>query len=61
MNIPENHLRKHLINGIGSHNWKYGMFYYNKEDKRYLPPKRQEWMGVTVNLLIQNQFYFLLE
>ncbi|WP_296686436.1 DUF5808 domain-containing protein [Flavobacterium sp.] len=30
-------------------NWKWGCFYYNKEDKRLLPPKRQEWMGLTIN------------
>lgn len=30
-------------------NWKWGMFYYNKEDKRILPPKRIAWMGWTVN------------
>ncbi len=30
-------------------NWKWGLFYYNKLDKRILPPKRIEWMGWTVN------------
>jgi uncharacterized membrane protein len=30
-------------------NWKLGIFYYNREDKRILPPKRIEWMGWTVN------------
>ena len=30
-------------------NWKFDCFYYNKEDKRLLPPKRQEWMGLTIN------------
>ena len=30
-------------------NWKFGIFYFNKEDNRLLPPKRQEWMGWTVN------------
>jgi uncharacterized membrane protein len=30
-------------------NWKWGMFYFNKEDHRILPPKRIEWMGWTVN------------
>jgi uncharacterized membrane protein len=29
-------------------NWKWGCFYYNKEDQRLLPPKRIEWMGCTV-------------
>jgi uncharacterized membrane protein len=30
-------------------NWKFGFFYYNKDDKRIFPPKRIEWMGWTVN------------
>tara|TARA_R110000868_G_scaffold14457_2_gene67338 strand:+ start:5821 stop:6051 length:231 start_codon:yes stop_codon:yes gene_type:complete len=30
-------------------NWKLGVFYYNKEDKRILPPKRMAWAGWTVN------------
>ena len=30
-------------------NWKMGMFYYNKEDKRLFPPKRVKWTGWTVN------------
>ena len=30
-------------------NWKWGSFYYNKEDQRLLPPKRIAWMGWTVN------------
>ena len=30
-------------------NWKLGIFYYNQDHKRILPPKRIEWMGWTVN------------
>jgi uncharacterized membrane protein len=30
-------------------NWKYGGFYFNKDDERLLPPKRIAWMGWTVN------------
>lgn len=29
--------------------WKLGVFYYNPEDERLLPPKRIAWMGWTVN------------
>lgn len=29
--------------------WIWGMFYYNKADKRILPPKRNENMGFTLN------------
>ena len=30
-------------------NWIWGIFYYNKEDKRIFPPKRIEDMGSTIN------------
>ena len=30
-------------------NWRMGIFYYNKLDKRILPPKRIRGMGWTVN------------
>lgn len=30
-------------------NWKWGMFYYNREDKRLMPPKYLKEMGWTVN------------
>lgn len=30
-------------------NWVWGIFYYNKEDKRLLPPKKYKWMGWTTN------------
>lgn len=30
-------------------NWKWGLFYYNKEDKRIFPPKRNKLLGWTVN------------
>lgn len=26
-------------------NWIWGLFYYNKEDKRIFPQKRIAWMG----------------
>ena len=29
--------------------WIWGIFYYNKEDKRLFPPKRNPWMGFTTN------------
>lgn len=29
--------------------WKWGIFYYNPDDKRLFPPKRIPWMGWTVN------------
>lgn len=34
---------------LDSNNWKWGVFYFNKEDKRLLPPKRNKLLGWTVN------------
>jgi uncharacterized membrane protein len=41
-------------------NWKWGMFYYNKEDKRIFPPKRIAWMGFTVNFANRNSVLFFI-
>jgi len=30
-------------------NWKWGIFYFNKNDKRIFPPKRMKYFGWTVN------------
>ncbi len=30
-------------------NWKLGVFYYNKKDKRIFPPKRIGYLGWTIN------------
>jgi len=30
-------------------NWKCGVFYFNPEDERLLPPKRLGWTGWTTN------------
>jgi uncharacterized membrane protein len=29
--------------------WIWGIFYFNRNDKRLFPPKREHWMGWTVN------------
>ena len=29
--------------------WKFGIFYYNKDDKRLFPPKRNKFLGWTAN------------
>jgi uncharacterized membrane protein len=31
------------------HNWKWGIFYFNRRDKRIFPPKRDKYAGWTVN------------
>jgi uncharacterized membrane protein len=30
-------------------NWIWGIFYFNKKDKRIFPPKRSRMMGLTIN------------
>lgn len=30
-------------------NWIWGIFYFNREDKRIFPPKRMAWTGWTIN------------
>lgn len=30
-------------------NYKWGIFYYNPKDRRILVPKRNKWMGWTLN------------
>lgn len=44
-------------------NWIWGIFYYNKEDKRLMPPKRIPFMGWTVNFANSNSvllFIFIM-
>ncbi len=41
-------------------NWKFGGIYYNKEDKRILPPKRIKWMGWTVNFANTKSVLFFI-
>jgi len=41
-------------------NWKWGIFYFNKEDKRLLPPKRFKSMGWTVNFANPYSILFMI-
>jgi uncharacterized membrane protein len=41
-------------------NWRWGIFYYNKKDKRLLPPKRLRGFGWTVNFANPYSFLTLL-
>ena len=34
-----------------SNNWRLGIFYFNKKDKRIFPPKRYGYFGCTINFL----------
>ena len=38
-------------------NWKWGIFYFNKLDKRIFPPKRIKYLGWTLNFA--NPYSFL--
>jgi len=54
-NKPENKLQDAWHDDPA--NWKWGIFYYNRLDKRILPPKRYQGMGWTVNFA--NPFSYL--
>jgi uncharacterized membrane protein len=41
-------------------NWRMGIFYYNKKDKRLFPPKRLRGLGWTVNFANPYSFLTLL-
>lgn len=41
-------------------NWKWDFFYYNKEDKRIFPPKKNPAMGFTVNFANKKSILFFL-
>lgn len=41
-------------------NWIWGIFYYNKEDQRLLPPKKIAWMGNTVNFANRKSILFMI-
>jgi uncharacterized membrane protein len=41
-------------------NWRGGIFYYNKKDKRLFPPKRFRSFGWTVNFASPYSFLTLL-
>lgn len=41
-------------------NWIWGIFYFNPEDKRILPPKRIPWMGFTVNFANPKSVLFMV-
>ena len=43
-----------------SNNWICGVFYYNKEDKRILPPKKNASMGNTINFANPKSALFMI-
>jgi uncharacterized membrane protein len=43
-----------------SANWKWGVFYYKKEDKRLFLPKRNKYLGLTINFANPYSMVFIL-
>lgn len=41
-------------------NWIWGIFYYNKKDKRIFPPKKIAWMGNTINFANPKSVLFMI-
>lgn len=41
-------------------NWIWGIFYYNPEDSRLLPPKKIKELGWTVNFANPNSVFLVL-
>lgn len=41
-------------------NWKWGIFYYNKNDKRIFSRKRIRWMGWTLNFANPKSIWFII-
>ena len=41
-------------------NWIFGIFYYNKLDKRIFPPKRIKYLGWTINFANPYSYLTLL-
>jgi uncharacterized membrane protein len=41
-------------------NWRFGVFYYNKKDKRLFPPKRLRGFGWTINFANPYSYLTLL-
>lgn len=41
-------------------NWIWGIFYYNKEDKRLFVSKKVEWRGTTFNFANPKSGFYLI-
>ena len=40
--------------------WKWGLFYFNKEDKRLFVSKKTEWMGMTLNFANPKWIFYII-
>jgi uncharacterized membrane protein len=45
---------------IDDSNWKYGLFYFNTNDTRVWLPKRNPWMGFTLNWAKPMAYVYLI-
>lgn len=43
-----------------SENWIWGIFYFNKEDKRLFVSKKTEWMGMTLNFANPKWIFYII-
>lgn len=41
-------------------NWIWGLFYFNKDDKRLFVSKKIEWMGITLNFANKNWIIYMV-
>ena len=41
-------------------NWIWGLFYFNKDDKRLFVSKKAEWRGTTLNFANKNWIIYLI-
>lgn len=41
-------------------NWIWGLFYFNKDDKRIFVSKKIEWMGTTLNFANKNWIIYMV-
>jgi uncharacterized membrane protein len=41
-------------------NYIWGIFYFNREDPRFIVPKRNQWMGWTLNFASPFSYLLLL-
>jgi len=56
----ENNFEQEEIWRKDSKNWKWGLFYYNPEDKRMLVDKRNPNLGFTINFAHKKSYLFMV-
>ncbi len=41
-------------------NYKWGIFYFNRNDRRFIVPKRIRWLGWTLNFAYRSAWLWLI-